>query len=110
MGLRARFSTGSNPAVQYDPGAMAAFSGGSAWAMARDIGEGHLQVTERTFTRLASQEMDKLQFELERLVRSIRGNQPALDDTVEIQIRQRRLQRLTGAQRMLNAYALRSRR
>jgi hypothetical protein len=89
---------------------MAGFSGGSAWAMARDISEGHLQVNERTFMRLKNHEMDKLHFELDRLVRSIRGSQPALDDTPEIQTRQRRLQRLTGAQRMLSAYVLRSRR
>jgi hypothetical protein len=86
---------------------MAGFSGGSAWAMARDIAEGHLLVNERTFTRLKSPELDKLHFELERLVRSIRGDQPSLDDIPEIQTRQRKLQRLVGAQRMLSAYALR---
>jgi hypothetical protein len=96
--------------LQYDRRAMAGFTGGSAWAMARDIAEGHVLVTERTLTRLKIQEMDKLQFELERLLRGVRGSQPPQDAIQEIRIRQRKLQRLTGAQRMLQAFLLRSRR
>ncbi len=78
--------------------------------MARDIGEGHVLVNERTFTRLKGHEMDKLQFEMDRLLRRVRGTQPALDATQELQLRQRRMQRLTGAQRMLQAYLQRTRR
>jgi hypothetical protein len=78
--------------------------------MARDIGEGHVLVTERTFSRLKSHEMDKLQFELNRLLRRVRGAQPALDATKEVQLRQRRMQRLRGAQRVLQAYLQRTRR
>lgn len=89
---------------------MAGFPGGSAWAMARDISEGHLLVTERTFARLKDREMDSLGFELDRLLRSVRGSQPETGATREVQLRQRRLQRITGAKRMLTAYLQRTRR
>ncbi|MDH3402836.1 MAG: hypothetical protein OES32_03360 [Acidobacteriota bacterium] len=72
--------------------------------MARDIAEGHVLVTERTFTRLKNQEIDRLRFELARLLTSLRGKPPAIDATQEIQLRQRRMQRLTSAQRMLESF------
>lgn len=83
------------------------FPGGSAWAMARDIAEGFLLVTERTFVRLRGGEIEQLTFELERRVREVRGNQPSLDDQKELLARNRRLQRLVGAQRMLQAFRMR---
>lgn len=83
------------------------FPGGSAWAMVRDIGEGYLLVTERTFARLRPAEIDQLSFELERRVREVRGAQPSLDDQKELQNRNRRLQRLVGAQRMLQSFRMR---
>lgn len=72
--------------------------------MVRDIAEGYLLLTERSFQRMRPEELHQLGFELERRVRAVRGTQPAIDDTAEVQARQRRLQRLTGAQRMLRAY------
>lgn len=96
--------------VQYDRGLMSGFPGGSAWAMARDICEAHLLVNERTFSRLKDREMDTLQFELDRLLRSVRGTQVETGATRETQMRQRRMQRLTGAKRMLQAYIQRTRR
>lgn len=79
------------------------FAGGSAWAMARDIAEGHLLVTARTFGRMSRGEVEKLSFELERRLRQIRGEQPPLDDPQEIQVRNRRISRLVGAQRVMQA-------
>lgn len=73
----------------------------------RDIGEGYLLVTERSFVRLRSNEIDQLSFELERRVREVRGNQPSLQDQKELQSRNRRLQRLVGAQRMLQSFRMR---
>jgi hypothetical protein len=35
---------------------MASYLGGSAWAMAKDISEGYILVTERTFVRFESGE------------------------------------------------------
>lgn len=86
------------------------FSGGSAWAMARDISAGHLAITERTFRRMQPAEIDKLKFEMNRMLNSVRGDQPALDDFDAVRIRNRRIQRLMGAMRMLNFHLLERRR
>ncbi|MGH9465416.1 MAG: hypothetical protein ACRD0X_07185 [Thermoanaerobaculia bacterium] len=78
------------------------FPGGSAWAMVRDISEGYLLVTERSFVRLQRGELDQLTFELDRRLREVRGEQPPLDATAELQLRHRRISRLVGAQRILH--------
>lgn len=89
---------------------MASFPGGSAWAMAKDIAEGYVICTERTFQRFAVNELDQLAFEIDRMQRDVRGNQPALDDLPAIQQRNRKLQRLSGALAMLRAFQQRMRR
>lgn len=83
---------------------MSNFPGGSAYAMVRDVAEGYLLVTERTFQRLVGPEMDQLSFELERYTRELRGEQPALDDMPAIQQKNRRIQRLTTCLMMMRAY------
>jgi hypothetical protein len=77
--------------------------------MARDIAEAFTLLTERSLARFGRDELDKLGFELERLLRDLRGEQPALDDLPAIQARSRKLQRLTQAQVMLRAYRLKAR-
>ena len=81
-----------------------AVPGGSAFAFAKDIGEGYQTVTERSFKGLSKGEMDTLTFELERALRDIRGEQAPLDDLVAIQARSRRIQRLNGALMMLRTF------
>lgn len=76
--------------------------GGSAWAMARDIGSGVLLVSVRTFRRMTREEIVKLKFELERLQRQIRGDQPPLEDQAKVRDRQQKLQRLTRSLSVLN--------
>ncbi|MGE5234587.1 MAG: hypothetical protein ACM3OB_10800 [Acidobacteriota bacterium] len=83
---------------------MANFMGGSAWAMSRDIAEGFILVTERTFQRLLAPELDQLGFELDRYLREVRGEQPSLDDLQAIQQRNRKISRITQALTMLRAY------
>jgi hypothetical protein len=85
------------------------FPGGSAWAMVRDIGEGYLLVTERTFARMPPTELDQVTFELDRKLREVRGDQPPLDATAELQLRNRRISRLVGAQRVLQTTRARRR-
>ncbi len=65
--------------------------------MARDIGDGYIAVTERTVARLGAAELDQLAFELDRRLRDLRGESPPLDDTLALQQRNRRIQRLAGA-------------
>jgi hypothetical protein len=81
-----------------------AFPGGSAYAMVRDVAEGYLLVTERTFKTLTRGDLDQLTFEIDRHLRELRGDQPALDDLQAIQLRQRRMQRLNSALMMLRGY------
>lgn len=88
---------------------MASFPGGSAFAMARDIGGGYVLVTERTYQRFSVEELDQLAFELDRSLRETRGDQPPLEDLAAIQLRNRKLQRLTGALTMLRGYQQRVR-
>lgn len=89
---------------------MANFPGGSAWAMARDIAGGYLLITQRSFAKLAPAELDKLGFELDRMLREARGEQPPLDDIPALQQRNRKIQRLNTAQMMLRSYRTQRRR
>lgn len=75
--------------------------------MARDVAEGYVLVTERTFKTLTKADLDQLGFEIDRYLRELRGNQPDLEDIPAIQLRQRKMQRLTGALTMLRSYRLR---
>lgn len=86
-----------------------AIPGGSAFAFARDIGEGFQVVTERTFKGLTRPEMDQLAFEIDRALRDIRAEQPAVDDLTAIQARNRKIQRLNGALLMMRAYRQKAR-
>lgn len=85
------------------------FSGGSAYAMAKDIAEGYVLVTERTYSRLLPAEMNQLAFEMDRATRDIRGDQPPLDDIMALKQRNRKLQRLTGAMSILRSVQARRR-
>lgn len=80
---------------------MANFPGGSAWAMVREVALGHFLVTERTFQPFNRGQLEKLSFELDRLLREIRSEQPPLDDTRAVQDRNRRIQRLNTANMIL---------
>ncbi len=88
---------------------MGNFSGGSAFAMAKDITEGFVLVTERTFQRLAPGEVEQLAFEIDRALREIRGGQPSLDDQAALQQRNRKISRLTGALSILRSFQARRR-
>lgn len=86
---------------------MASFPGGSAWAMARDIAEGFVLVTERTFARFERSQLDQLAFELDRAMREVRGEAVPLEDLAAIQVKNRKLTRLTGALSMLKSFVQR---
>lgn len=89
---------------------MGSFLGGSAYAMASQISEGYILVTERTFQRMQLTEVDQLAFELEKRVREIRSEQPDLEDTMALQNRNRRLMRLNSATQMLQFHRQRRKR
>ena len=79
------------------------FTGGSAYAMARDIAEGYTGLNDRTLRAFSDAESALLTFELDRYLRELRGFQPPLDDIPAIQLKNRRIGRLNGALTMLRA-------
>lgn len=83
---------------------MATFPGGSAYAMVREIADGYFLVTERTFARFDRGALGQLQFEIDRHMREVRGDQPPLDDMQAIQKRNRKIQRLNTALMVLRSY------
>ena len=88
---------------------MGTFMGGSAWAMAGQIGDGFILVSERTYKRLERGELEKLAFEMDKLLREVRSEQPSIDDIPAIQQKNRKLSRLTGALSQLRSYQVRLR-
>ena len=88
---------------------MGTFMGGSAWAMAGQIGDGYILVSDRTWAQLNRGDLEKLAFELDKLLRETRSVQPPLDDIQALQQRNRKVSRLTGALGMLRSYQSRMR-
>lgn len=78
--------------------------------MARDVGNGFVLVTERTLQRLSAGQLEQLSFELEKLLREIRGSQPDLADVEALRDRNRRIQRLANTQRVVQAFRIKRRR
>ena len=87
----------------YHASHMSGFPGGSAWAMARDIGNGHIMLTERSLARFSPAQIDKLGFEIEKLLREIRGQQPDLDDIGALRSRNQKIQRLNSSRQVLES-------
>ena len=82
---------------------MGNFMGGSAYAMSRDISEGMILVNQNTFKKFMPAELKQLAFELDKVQKEIRAEQPAGDDTQAIQKRGRKLTRISQAIMMINA-------
>ncbi|HXV77211.1 MAG TPA: hypothetical protein VD788_12915 [Candidatus Polarisedimenticolaceae bacterium] len=86
-----------------------AFMGGSAYNMAREVAEGYVQVTERTFRAMSAGELGQLAHEMDRHQRELRGEPSANDETAQLQARQRKLLRLRTAINVLRAFQQRNR-
>jgi hypothetical protein len=81
----------------------------SAYATARDIGEGYVLVTERWFRGMPPATMNQLALEMDRYLRELRGAQLATDELTLIQSRNRKIQRLTAAVAVLTLVRQRTR-
>ena len=84
--------------------------GGSAWSMTRDIADGFISVTERTFRQLSAPQMSQIEHEMQRMLRELRGGTTTNDAAKEVQTRQHRIQRLNSAVTVLRAYRQKIRR
>ncbi len=82
---------------------MGNFIGGSAYAMSRDIAEGFILVNANTFKKFTPAELKQLSFELDKVQKEARAEQPAGDDTQAIQKRGRKLSRITVAMNIISA-------
>jgi len=76
---------------------MNVFTGGSAYNMVRDIADGYIIVSDRTFRGYGPKNFAEFSQEAGRLLTETRSNQPAVSDTEAIQKRHRRMQRLQQA-------------
>jgi hypothetical protein len=74
-----------------------AYMGGSALAMAEQIRDGYTILTAVQIKRLTDQEMDQLQFEVEKALRDLRSQVVQMDDQPTVQARNRKMTRLTAA-------------
>ena len=77
--------------------------------MVRELADGFIIITERTFKTYKPQELTDFQMEAERYLRDVRGAQAPPGDQEAIQKRQRRLQRLQQAITVANAVRSRNR-
>jgi hypothetical protein len=78
------------------------YMGGSAFAMARDVGEGYILLNHTTLKRMTGEELKQLRFEIERLLTGLRSEQPSLSDMSALQTRNRKMSRLNSAVSMIN--------
>jgi hypothetical protein len=83
--------------------------GGSAWSMSRDIADGFVSVTDRTYRQMTAAQMNQLGHEIERMLRELRGGATADEPTTELQNRQRRIQRLNSAITIMRSFRQRVR-
>jgi hypothetical protein len=86
---------------------MGNFVGGSAYAMSHDIAEGMILVNTTTLKKFSPAELKQLAFELDRVQKEARSEQPTSDDTQAIQKRGRKLGRITTALQIINQAMLR---
>lgn len=86
---------------------MGNFIGGSAYAMSRDIAEGMILVNANSFKKFTPTELKQLVFELDRVQKEARSEQPPADDTQAIQKRGRKLGRITTALQIINQAMIR---
>ncbi len=76
---------------------MSVFIGGSAYNMVRDVADGYIIISERTFRNYAPGQFAEFSQEANRLLTEIRSDQPALTEVEATQKRQRRMRRLQQA-------------
>lgn len=88
---------------------MGTFIGGSAPAMANQVCAGYTLLSPALLKRLALEQMQTLEFEIDKRLRGVRADQPAQDDLDAIRDRNRRIQRIEGCLRVLR-HAMQQRR
>lgn len=88
---------------------MSGFMGGSAFTMARDIAEGYVMVTERTYRGMSASDLQRLAHEMDRHMRELRGESTVNEDNPQLQARQRKIIRLRTALMVLRTFQQKTR-
>lgn len=89
---------------------MAAFVGGSAYNMVRDIAEGFILLSPVSLKKFESGDLGILLMELEKLSREVRGLNPPQEEVLEIQKKNRKLQRIAQAQMVVQSFRMKMKR
>lgn len=80
---------------------MAQFLGGSAYAMANQIADGYVTLTPTVLRRFNRGELTQIQFELQKILTTLRSNQPVGDDTTALQAYHHKVGRIRSAHLVL---------
>jgi hypothetical protein len=75
-----------------------------AWKAASDLAEGYLTLNPVSLRKYERQELDALQKELERLSRDLRGQLIPQEETEAIQLKNRKLLRLSQAAMVIQSW------
>ena len=81
---------------------MGNFLGGSAFAMANQIADGHIILNIHHLKKLNVNDLANLRQELEKILRETRRDQPPLDQTELLQKRNRKIARINTSFLMLS--------
>ena len=82
---------------------MGNFSGGSAYAMSREIAEGYILLNTHSLKKFTPDQLKQLSFELDRVQKELRAETTDPNDSMAIQKRGRKLGRISQALLMINA-------
>jgi hypothetical protein len=82
---------------------MANFMGGSAPAMAAQIGDGFILVSAATLRGYSVGDLQNLRLELDKLLRATRAEVPPADDALAQAARNRRISRLSSSLQVVGA-------
>lgn len=80
---------------------MGSFMGGSAPAMARQVCDGYTLLSQTSLKRLSLQQMQDLEFEIQKRLRETRADTPDQADLDAVRDRNRRISRIENAVRVL---------
>jgi hypothetical protein len=81
-----------------------------AWKAASELAEGYLTLNVVSLKKYEGHELDALQKEIERLSRDLRGQVVPQEETEAIQLKNRKLLRLSQASAVIQSWRARMRR
>lgn len=80
------------------------YMGGSAYAMANSLMDGYILPSPVNLKRLTVEELRELCFEVEKLLRDLRGQVPDQADQQALMKRNQKLMKLQSAQNSISSY------